>query len=373
MKVAAVVGRTFRAPVLPGAYAELGDARRGARPPARAPLGRGSCRSTARPSGVDVRPRHDPGGRIRSLPFAMRSILHARIGAFIERSEADDLERWIPLLEHHYWRSDHEDQKRRISPGRRRRPKQATRMRRRSITTPAPPAGRGRGAGRGDDQVRERPPAHRQPPAGGGDRARGALARGCAGRPGAGRPLRPLAGQSARRVGRYDEAITRLGAASAAFRAVGDDLGVAAALQIIGTVNAQRGDLETARATYLESLDIRERLGDLPGVAALTNNLGVVALHSGDLEGARVSGERALALYASGDRRRICSARSTSRWWPRPQGTTRPPGALGGGGAAGARGRRPPEPRDRPEQPRRRAPGTSGATRRRGRPTPRRS
>ncbi len=47
-----------------------------------------------------------------SLPFALRAILHRRIAGYIERSEADDLDRVVPLLEHHYWRGDDEAKKR---------------------------------------------------------------------------------------------------------------------------------------------------------------------------------------------------------------------------------------------------------------------
>ena len=46
-----------------------------------------------------------------SLPFALRAVLHGLVGDHIERSEADDLDRYVPLLEHHFWRSDREDKK----------------------------------------------------------------------------------------------------------------------------------------------------------------------------------------------------------------------------------------------------------------------
>jgi tetratricopeptide (TPR) repeat protein len=113
--------------------------------------------------------------------------------------------------------------------------------------------------------------------------------------------------ESARRLGRFDEAIDLLQRAHDAFAGIGDEAGVADALHITGTVYAQRGDLPTARARYLDSLEIRERLVDRERVAALTNNLGIVALHTGELGLAREFGERALALYTEfGDRRRIC-------------------------------------------------------------------
>ena len=64
MKVASVVGRVFRAPMLPGAYEELGLARRGARP------ARGAAHRRPRGAGarggpvLPVQARGDPGGRV---------------------------------------------------------------------------------------------------------------------------------------------------------------------------------------------------------------------------------------------------------------------------------------------------------------------
>ena len=121
--------------------------------------------------------------------------------------------------------------------------------------------------------------------------------------------------ESARRVGRFDEAAQLLGRALVAFAEAGDRAGEADALQVTGTVAAQRGDPETARARYLEGLAIREALGDETGVAALTSNLGIVAQQLGDAAGARAYANRALELYTHlGDRRRIGNCQVNLAW-----------------------------------------------------------
>ena len=64
----------------------------------------------------------------------------------------------------------------------------------------------------------------------------------------------------ARRQGRFDEAAARLGRAEALFVTVGANDGAGQVLQQAGTVAAQRGDYDSARARYLESIAIREEL-----------------------------------------------------------------------------------------------------------------
>jgi tetratricopeptide (TPR) repeat protein len=120
---------------------------------------------------------------------------------------------------------------------------------------------------------------------------------------------------SARRMGRFDDAVVLLAQARAGFEAVGDEAGVADVLQVTGTVAAQRGDTTAARERYTESLAIRERLGDEAGVAALTSNLGIVAQQTGDGEAARSYADRALALYTKlGNRRHIGTCLVNLAW-----------------------------------------------------------
>ena len=111
MKVAGVVGRSFEAPALPGAYEELGTlatVRRhleALRTLDLVALDREADEAWMFVHGMTQEVAYE------SLPFAMRAILHGRIGDYLERTEPD-LERSVYLLEHHYWRSDREDKKR---------------------------------------------------------------------------------------------------------------------------------------------------------------------------------------------------------------------------------------------------------------------
>ena len=121
--------------------------------------------------------------------------------------------------------------------------------------------------------------------------------------------------ESARRLGRFDDAEALLERARAGFVDVGDRAGEADVLQVTGTVAAQRGDTTLARERYLESLAIRDELGDESGVAALTSNLGIVAQQQGDGSAAREYADRALAIYTKlGDRRRIGTCQVNLAW-----------------------------------------------------------
>ncbi|MEI7744620.1 MAG: AAA family ATPase, partial [Chloroflexota bacterium] len=111
VKVASVVGRVFEAPTLPGAYAELGslddvlrdlDALRTL-----------DLVSLDRAADMAWMFKHVVTTEVayESLPYAMRADLHGRVGEYLELREAGDLARWVPILEHHYWRSNREAKK----------------------------------------------------------------------------------------------------------------------------------------------------------------------------------------------------------------------------------------------------------------------
>jgi adenylate cyclase len=75
------------------------------------------------------------------------------------------------------------------------------------------------------------------------------------------------------------------------------------ALKGAGTVATWQGDYATARELNQESLSIRRELGDTPGVATLLNNLGIIARFQRDLARAREMNEESLALFRKmGDR-----------------------------------------------------------------------
>ncbi|MBI2763572.1 MAG: AAA family ATPase [Chloroflexi bacterium] len=316
MKVAAVIGRAFEAPILPGAYPELGaldDV-----------LGHLETLRTADLVALDREAdlaflfKHVVTQEVayQSMPFSVRSMLHGRVGAYIEAHDPEGGGRQLDLLAHHYWLGD--DALKKVE----------------YLGRAAASASAGYANAAAIDYYERLIPL-----LDGIERAEAALSLAevlqltgeiprareivleARERAASSDDQRTIArcdhslAESARRQGRFDEAADRLLAARRRFEAVNDEAGVATALQVTGTVNAQRGNLEAARAAYQEGMRIRERLGDTAGVAALTNNLAIVAQHHGDLGLARELGLHALDLYTGlGDRRRICACEINLAW-----------------------------------------------------------
>ena len=46
------------------------------------------------------------------MPYAIRAVIHAQVGDYIERAEADAIELQLDLLAHHYWHSENLEKKR---------------------------------------------------------------------------------------------------------------------------------------------------------------------------------------------------------------------------------------------------------------------
>ncbi|MFP5342865.1 MAG: AAA family ATPase [Candidatus Limnocylindria bacterium] len=316
LNVASVVGRVFEAPALPGAYPELGDldevvAHLDA-------LRAADLVNLDRAADQAYLFKHVATQEVayESLPFAIRTLLHGRIGSWLETSDPDGVERRLDLLAHHFWLSDDGERKR-------------------TYLGRAAEAARAAYANGAAIRYLER----LIPLLEGTDRVERLLTlaelfhiTGDVGRAEAvATDARAIAdahddqwlvarsdhslAESARRGGRFDEAGAILLRALERFRAIGDDAGAADVLQILGTVAAQRGDVAQARTRYLEALEIRERLEDPAGMAGLTNNLGIVAQQQGDPEAARAYAERALSLYTTlGDRRRIGTCNVNLAW-----------------------------------------------------------
>ena len=113
LKVASVVGRVFEAPVLPGAYPELGDAATRssststpcARPTSSTSIARPTrptCSSTSRPRRSPTRACRSPSGRCSTAGSAASSRAPTRTA----------IERQLDLLAHHFWLSDDDERKR---------------------------------------------------------------------------------------------------------------------------------------------------------------------------------------------------------------------------------------------------------------------
>ncbi len=304
LKVASVVGRTFRAPTLTGAYTDLG-----------APDEVNGHLDALRTLDLINLDREADAVWIfkhavtqdvayESLPFALRGVLHGLIGDFIERTEQDDLERLIPLLEHHYWRSDRAGKKREYL-------RKAAEQARAAYANAAAISYFERLVPllEGEDRVRallSLGKAHELtgnwPMAGEIDGQALALAAEIGDVRGEAECQAALA-DVARKQGRLEEATERIDAAKALFSQVEDDVGIGVVLHLSGTIAAQQGRYDDARARYLESLTIRERHRDTEKVGRLYVNLAIVAEYSRDFAEARRLALKALDVFReSGDR-----------------------------------------------------------------------
>ena len=86
-------------------------------------------------------------------------------------------------------------------------------------------------------------------------------------------------------------------------RALGDKVGLAGTLNILGLVTQARGDLEGAMRLYDEGLAIQRELSNKRGIAGVLLNMGVLALTQGNVEDAEKHWqERRTAFRAAGDR-----------------------------------------------------------------------
>lgn len=92
---------------------------------------------------------------------------------------------------------------------------------------------------------------------------------------------------------RAEEAYTR---SRAMWEAAGDEVGVADILNNLGMLATARGDTVTALEVLLKSLEMHRRLEDLAGVVPSLNNLGDVAIAEGDGDAAWRWNEEALRL-----------------------------------------------------------------------------
>jgi tetratricopeptide (TPR) repeat protein len=294
----------FRSPTLPGAYPDLGDL----------PAIEGRLREL---DALDLVKMDESAQRTylfkhvvtrdvayESLPFAFRSMLHERVGDYIEETEEDAIDRNLDLLAHHYWHSDNRDKKREYL-GRAGAAAQASYANDAAIDyyeRLAPLLSKGSRLdvllklGKVLELVGR---WHRAEEI---DHEALELAESLDD------GLRRASCQTAlaevvRKQGRFPEAFELLKAAQRGFAAFGDDAGVARVLHLTGTVAGQRGDYDKALASYRKSLQIRERIGDKASMASLLSNLGVIAEYRGDYDGSRDFHRRALALRESvGDR-----------------------------------------------------------------------
>ncbi len=304
LKVASVVGRVFRAPMLPGVYPELGTIG-----DVRAHLATLRLLDLVNPDREEDESylfRHAVTQEVayESIPYALRIDLHGHVGRFIEHDEPDAIDRNIDLLAHHFWLSDDEERKRAY-------------LRRAGEAAQAAYAN----ASAIDYFERLAPLLPETERAAVllklgkvlelvGDWARAeaierealALAED-AGDEDAEAWCQAALAEVMRKTGRYEEATAALAAAATLFERVDNEEGLGQVLHLAGTIAAQRGDYPAARESYEQSLGIRERLGDISSMGSLLSNLGVVGEYDGDYDASRDFHERSLALRRElGDR-----------------------------------------------------------------------
>ncbi len=304
LKVASVLGRSFRAPVLPGVYPELGA------------LGevQDDLRVLAAVDLVSIDQEAAQSWAFRhvvtqevaygSMPFAFRAALHESAGDYIETEGGEPLERNVALLAHHYWHSNNLPKKR-LYLGRAGDAAQAAYANASAIDyfERLQPLVDGRERvtvllklGRVLELVGDWKRAEKV------ERDALVLAEEVGDRGGRAASETALA-EVARKRARYDEAVALLARAQGGFEDLGDEAGVGRVLHLAGTVAAQRGAYDEAVAKYEASLAIRERIGDRASMAGLFSNLGVVAEYRGDYSAADAYHQRALALRREiGDR-----------------------------------------------------------------------
>ena len=307
LKVASVIGRVFRAPSLIGVYPELGGLDE-VREHLRA-LGTLDIVNLEQEAEQTYLFKHVVTQEVayESMPFAFRSMLHERVGGYIETTEADAIERNLDLLAHHYWHSTNVAKKR-------------------EYLTRAGDAAQASYANAAAIGYFERLLPLTEQGArvdvllklgkvlelvGNWQRAAQVDSEALAlseqlGEPGRHAACETALAEVARKQGHFDEAKERLARAAREYQSVGDEGGMAGVLHFAGNVATQRGEFAKSVENYEASLEIRKRTGDKAGMASLLSNLGIIAEGRGDIEGSRGFHERALALRTEiGDRRGI--------------------------------------------------------------------
>ncbi len=312
VKIASVIGREFRSPLVAAAYPELGVES--------AVHGDLLALTETRLIALE-----DPANRgfafghavtrdvaYDALPFSVRTVLHGRVGDVLEQ-EPGGPHRHLTLLAHHYSVSDNLPKARHYlgAAAAAARAVYANEAAIAYLEKVLPLVGTDERTGvlldlaeslevGGDWAAAERAVTQARESA------------ESVGDPGGVARSRTARAELARKQGRYAEAEEELAAAEAASLEIGDEAARARVLHLRGTLASQQGDPRRARRAYEASLALRERLGDEAGVAALLTNLALVAEDEGDLVEAERLGEEGLVRRRALDDRRAVSVSLTN-------------------------------------------------------------
>jgi predicted ATPase/DNA-binding SARP family transcriptional activator len=100
----------------------------------------------------------------------------------------------------------------------------------------------------------------------------------------------------------YEPAVRRLDAALLLYRGLGDDAGIAACLQALGSVAREQGRYDRSAELHAESLELARAAHDERAEASAHSYLGFASWLQGDLDRADIEAARALAMFrALGD------------------------------------------------------------------------
>jgi len=310
LRVASVLGRTFKPSEIEGAYPQLGEEQSIL----------ANLDELSRKGFTELEPGPAPSYLFKhsviqevayeSLPFDTRGTLHEAIGLFFERIYADQLNLRLDLLAYHYDRSLNEGKRREylLRAGEAAQANYANAAAIEYFGKVMPLLGDSQQI---DTLLRlgqvyellgewkEADLAYR--------RSLGlAQSEGDLEAQGRGQTA---VGELFRKQGTYPDASAWLAQAQTSFQQLGDQAGVARVLHFSGTLAAQQGDYSTAGDLYQQSLAIRQRLDDRLGIASLLSNLGIVARFRGDYTYAQELNEQSLAIRRSvGDRWAIANS-----------------------------------------------------------------
>jgi predicted ATPase/class 3 adenylate cyclase len=304
LKVASVLGRVFRATMLPSLYPELGGFDEV----------NAHLRTLAGADLVNIDQEAEETWLFKhvvtqevayeSMPFAFRAMLHERVGGLLEATGPEAVERQLDLLAHHYGLSTNLAKKREFL-ARAGVAAQAAYANASAIDYFEKLAPLVEDSARADvllklGKVLELTGKWVRAEEVDGEALALAQQHGDAR---ARATCETALAEVARKQGRYEEAVARLDRARRDFDTAGDDAGVGMVLHLAGTLAAQRGDYPKAVENYEASLAIRQRLGDKAALGSLLSNLGVIAEYRGEYARSREFHESALAYRAEiGDR-----------------------------------------------------------------------
>lgn len=289
LKVASAIGRLFKAAILWGAFGDSNGALQG-----QASLDRLASADMLALEQVEPELtylfKHVMTQEVayESLPFATRGVLHNKIGAFIERAYAGQLDSLVDTLAFHYDRSPNVAKRREylLKAGQQSQQRYANANAIDYYQRALPLLS---GDQRVDAMLKlgqvlevvgswaEATALYRE-----GE----IIAAQLGDRLGQARCLTST-GDMLRRQGQFSESGSMLERARGEFEQLDDQAGIARVLHLQGTLASQQGAIDTAREYYERSLTIRQSLDDKLMIGSLLSNLGIVAYQSGDLDKAQ--------------------------------------------------------------------------------------